>query len=116
MRSLAEYQILLNLRDLRRLLRTGITAWMKGAARVWECVAVISLVGNDGLSQDVIDQRRTFRDRDDLAACEDPSQQIARHTDTSVNFRGQSATRAGHCLIATVFWGANNRGIMNKSS
>ena len=71
-----------------------------------ECVGVITLVGDDGLGLDRLEQRLGLRDVGRLPRRQRERDRIAEIVDNSVDFRRQAATRATDGLVLAVFFWA----------
>jgi hypothetical protein len=67
--------------------------------KVAELVVVVSLVGNDVIGVEAVDQGFSLRAVVDLAGGRDQAQRIAQSVDGDVDLGGQAAARAPDCLI-----------------
>lgn len=78
----------------------------RGLEGVYICVAVVTLVSDDGISSNGRDQGRPLGDVRNLAGGENQSQRIAQGIYAGVNLCRQPTPRAAARLIATVYFGA----------
>jgi len=69
-------------------------------------IAVVTLVGDDRLGRDGVDQGGALGDVGHLASGQDQPNGITQRIDTGMDLGGQPAPRAADRLIATVFLGA----------